>query len=265
MLTRMDQHTIGNPLTLPTSAPAAGGRGQLLLAERDAAATPDEPGRPATTATHGELVYRLVVAVDIANYSKLDALDQSLVQTRLSEVLDRAGQRAGLARGEWYRQLRGDGELAVLPANVDAAWVVAEFTEQLVAALAAVALAHPDEPALRLRIAMHHGTLAAGHFGLAGNAPVVTCRLLDSDNARNALSEDSSAHLVLVVSEQLYQDVVVSRFHGLSPQRFRQTRVSAKDVHYAGYLCTGSPRTPQRPDNRVGALPGNVRNIREAS
>ncbi|HEX6347127.1 hypothetical protein [Umezawaea sp.] len=212
-------------------------------------------------------MYRLVVGVDIEHYSRLDTLDQSLVQTRLSEVLDTAADRAGLDRDQWYRQLRGDGELAVLPADVDAAWVVAEFTERLTAALAELRRANPTEPALRLRLAMHHGTVALAHFGLAGDTPVVTCRLLDSDNARNALTEDPSTDLVLVVSKQLYEDVVTSRFHGLGPDRFRPTVVSAKQVEYEGYLCTGSPRTPERPGRRAGggSGAGNVRRIREAS
>lgn len=75
---------------------------------------------------HGELVYGLVVAVDIENFSRLDTLDQSMVQARLSQVLDLAAARACLDRKKWHRQLRGDGELAVLPPDTDVAWVVAD-------------------------------------------------------------------------------------------------------------------------------------------
>jgi class 3 adenylate cyclase len=244
-------------------------RGQFTVAKDVTAevALPTEHGLPDGARQHGPLVYRLVVGVDIENYSKLDTLDQSLVQTRLSEVLDSAAHRAGLTRDQWYRQPRGDGELAVLPPSVDVAWVVAELTEQLATALAELRRSNPTEPALRLRVAMHHGTVAMGHFGLAGDTPVITCRLLDSDNARNALTDEASADLVLVVSKQLYQDVVASRFHGLAPDRFRPTLVSAKKVDYAGYLCSGTPRAPARPDSRVKSASGagNVRRIREAS
>lgn len=194
------------------------------------------------TAQHGELVYRFVIAVDIENYSKLDALDQSVVQARLSEVLDLAAAKACLDRGSWYRQLRGDGELAVLPADSDAAWVVAGFTNELVEALNDHRRDHPAEPALRLRVAMHYGTLTSGHFGLVGNAPIVTCRLLDAKVVRRALAEETSGDLVLVISERVYHDVVETRFHGLAPKRFRPMRVSAKGKTYTGYLCTGTPR-----------------------
>ncbi|PSL57796.1 hypothetical protein B0I31_1017 [Saccharothrix carnea] len=189
------------------------------------------------TPLHG-LVYRLVVAVDVEGYSKLDALDQSLVQSRLSDVLDVAARKAGLDRDLWYRQVRGDGELAVLPTDADAAWVVAHFTEQLTEALADLRRAGTP---LRMRVAMHCGPLTAGAFGLVGDAPIVTCRLLDAKVVRDALAT-ADDDLVLVISQQLHDDVVRTRFHDLDPSRFRPTRFRVKKQVYSGYLCPGAPR-----------------------
>ncbi|MEU4743641.1 hypothetical protein AB0G02_24690 [Actinosynnema sp. NPDC023658] len=184
------------------------------------------------------LVYRLVVAVDVEGYSKLDALDQSLVQSRLSDVLDAAARNAGLDRGLWYRQVRGDGELAVLPTDADAAWVVAHFTEQLAEALADLRAAGTP---LRMRVAMHCGPLTQGAFGLVGDAPIVTCRLLDAKVVRDALAA-ADDDLVLVISQRLHDDVVRTRFHDLDPTRFRPTRFRVKHQWYSGYVCAGPPR-----------------------
>lgn len=186
---------------------------------------------------HG-LVYRLLVAVDVEGYSKLDALDQSLVQSRLSDVLDVAARNAGLDRDLWYRQMRGDGELAVLPTDADAAWVVAHFTGRLAEALADLRAAGTP---LRMRVAMHCGPLTAGAFGLVGDAPIVTCRLLDAKVVRDALAT-ADGDLVLVISQQLHDDVVRTRFHDLDPTRFRPTRFRVKSQVYSGYLCAGPPR-----------------------
>ncbi|MDQ2588497.1 hypothetical protein CKY47_31995 [Saccharothrix yanglingensis] len=183
------------------------------------------------------LVYRLVVAVDVEGYSKLDALDQSLVQARLSDVLDAAARNAGLDRDLWYRQVRGDGELAVLPADADAAWVVARFTEQLARALADLRAAGTP---LRMRLAMHCGPLTAGAFGLVGDAPIVACRLLDAKVVREELAT-SDDDLVLVISDRLFADVVRTRFHDLDPTRFRPARFRVKSTRYSGYLCTVAP------------------------
>jgi class 3 adenylate cyclase len=189
------------------------------------------------------LVYRLVVAVDVEGYSKLDALNQSQVQLRLNEALERAARDSGLDRSQWYRQMRGDGELAVLPADVDAAKVVAEFTEQLAAALQD--LRRVGTP-LRMRVAMHCGPLTAGVFGLVGDAPIVTCRLLDAKVVRNALAASGEHDLVLVISQQLFEDIVRTRFYGLDPARFRPTRFRTKQQWYSGYLCVGAVRSVPR-------------------
>jgi class 3 adenylate cyclase len=185
----------------------------------------------------GELVYGLVIAVDIENFSRLDTLAQSSVQARLSRVLDMAASRACLERTKWHRQLRGDGELAVLPPDTDVAWVVADFPHQI-----GEELKDGGHPRLRLRMAMHYGTLTAGDFGPVGDAPIVACRLLDARSTRRVLAAEPDSDVVLVVSQRLFEDVVTTRFHGLCPERFRQMKVSAKKSTYTGYLCVGSPR-----------------------
>jgi hypothetical protein len=185
---------------------------------------------------HGELIYGLIVALDIENFSRLDTLDQSIVQARLRQVLDVAATQSCLDRTKWHLQPRGDGELAVLPPDTDVAWVVANFTHHIAEALKAY-----GPPRLRLRISMHHGTLAAGEFGPAGDAPIVACRLLDARTTRRTLAT-ANGDVVVVVSQRLYRDVICTRFHGLQPDWFRPMRVSSKGTTYLGYICVGSPR-----------------------
>src|SRR5436190_17446805 len=201
-------------------------------------------GRP-TVIPIGELVYGLVIAVDIQSFSRLDTLDQSLAQEQLRDVLDLAAQKSGLDRESWYRQPRGDGELAVLPSDTDVAWVVARFTDQLVDALRGLRSgADRSDLTLRLRVSMHYGTLTAGHFGPVGDAPIVASRLLDSPMVRRTLSTETAVDLVLVISERLYHDVVRTRFHGLAADRFRPMRMSLTGVPYVGHVCAGTPLTP---------------------
>jgi hypothetical protein len=184
------------------------------------------------------LAYRLLVGVDLEGYSRLHALEQSLVQARLGRVMDDAAAGSGLDRGRWFRQPKGDGELSVLPADVDAASVLGGYPGHLGTALADL---RRDGVPLRLRVAMHCGAVTTGRFGLVGDAPIVTCRLLDASSVRRALRE-SADDLVLVISKSLYEDVVCTRFHGLDPARFRRTRFSTKGKAYTGYLSTGVPR-----------------------
>jgi hypothetical protein len=186
----------------------------------------------------GELVYGLVVAVDITGFSALGVLEQSASQTLLGELLDDAASAVGVDR--WRcRQPRGDGELAVLPADTDVASIVGDWTHHLVGALRSANSAHPR---MRIRVAMHHGPLTAGRFGPVGEGPIVASRLLDAQPTRAALATDPSSDLVLVVSRQLYLDVVVTGFRGIAADRFRPMSARIKGRNYTGFLCLGTPR-----------------------
>jgi hypothetical protein len=192
---------------------------------------------------HGNLFYGLLVGVDIENFTKLDTLGQSLAQTALSEALDLAAHRALLDRGAWVCQPRGDGELAILPAGTDVAWVISEFAARVIEALAELRDSAPTSPPIRLRMAMHHGPLTTGRFGAVGHAPIATCRLLDAPVVRRVLAAETSCSMVLVVSERLYEEVVRTRFYGLAPERFQRIRVAAKGTSYTAYVCTETPVT----------------------
>jgi hypothetical protein len=185
----------------------------------------------------GQLVYGFVVAVDVEGFSRMGILDQTAVLLRLEEVLDRASERAGLVRAEWLRQPRGDGELAVLPADSDVSRVVADFSHEVVEELR-----RGSRPRLRLRISMHHGALTAGVFGPIGDALIIACRLLDAESARETLARHPGEDVVVVVSQRLYEDVVATRFRGLRPDRFRPLTERVKGRTYCGYVCVGSPK-----------------------
>jgi hypothetical protein len=194
---------------------------------------------------HGSLVYGLTVGVDIENFTKLDILGQSLAQRTLSKVLDLAAHRAVLDRENWHCQPRGDGELAILPADTDVAWVVSEFAARVPEVLAELQEIHPAAPRIRLRMAMHHGPLMTGSFGPVGDAPIATCHLLDAPAVRRILAAETSCSVLLVVSEKIYEEVVRSRFYGLTPERFQRIRISVKRSSYTAYVCTKTPVASQ--------------------
>jgi len=187
------------------------------------------------------LVYRLLVAVDIQGYSKRDAREQLLAQQDLSDLLDEAAAGAGLNRSTWGKQVGGDGELALLPGGTDLAAVVGDFPLLLAAGLRALNRERSGRPRLRVRLAVHHGTLTAGPFGPAGDAPVVVQRLLDAAPLRRLLHDDPDRDLAYAVSASLYEDVVRSGFPRLEPRDFRAVRITAKGTDYRGHIHVGDP------------------------
>lgn len=182
------------------------------------------------------LIYRLLLAVDVEKYSTRDAREQLRAQTDLRHILSLAAQNVGLDSNLWYEQVSGDGELAVLPEDVDVSLVVGDFTRQLETILGEFNQERSGGRRLRLRIALHHGTLTPGPFGPAGDAPIVVSRLLNAKPLRRVLADQQHRDVALIVSSTLFQDVVRTGFCSLDPGDFQPVRVNAKGVLYHGFV-----------------------------
>jgi class 3 adenylate cyclase len=187
-----------------------------------------------TDRTCDRLAYHYLAAVDIEGFSSLSALEQVQMQADLDRVLDTAANRACLNRELWQLEMRGDGELAVLPAETDGPAMIADYPRELAGALAE--LNRGRQLRLRLRVAMHHGTVVRGCFGPVGQGPIVVSRLLDSAELHSYLAEHTRLDLALIVSESLYHDVIETRFRGLEPAEFAHAHISAKGVSYPAYI-----------------------------
>ncbi|MEV5573734.1 hypothetical protein AB0L06_27145 [Spirillospora sp. NPDC052269] len=201
------------------------------------------------------LVYRLLLAVDIQGYSRLDARRQLAAQHDLADVLDKAAAAAGLSRSDWTEQVGGDGELALLPAGTAPAVVAGDLVIGFESALREVNTARDGAGPLdsergggrlRVRLALHHGTLTPGPFGPAGDAPVVVQRLLDSTPLRRLL-DDPRRDLAVVVSDAMFDDVVRSGFCALPQSAFEAVRITAKGAVFHGHLLTRPPEPRVRP------------------
>ena len=188
----------------------------------------------------GQLGYRLILAVDVEGYSTRSARDQLQAQRDLVDVLDAAAAGSGLDRRRWHRQVTGDGELAVLPGHADVARAVGLFPGWLRGMLTDLNAACRPGPRLRVRLALHHGTLIAGPFGPAGDAPIVASRLLDARPLRQFLARHPGDDLALAVSGSLFRDVVRTGFCRLDPAAFDPMRITAKGITYHGYLHHGT-------------------------
>ncbi|WP_018657821.1 hypothetical protein [Actinomadura flavalba] len=192
------------------------------------------------------LLYRLMLAVDIQGYSKRSTRDQLSAQRQLCAALDTAARAAGTDRALWDKQVGGDGELATLPEGVDPAPVAGDFVLALEEELGALNTGVGTP--LRVRVALHHGTLTAGPFGPAGDAPIVVQRLLDAAPLRALLRDDPARDVAYVVSDSLFDDVVRTGFCALSPAEFTPVRVQAKGAVFRGHIRTGSlDGAPGRP------------------
>jgi hypothetical protein len=208
----------------------------------------------------------LCLSVDVQGYSSHDDFRQSTIQDDLIAVLERAAGRAGLDRGRWIRQAKGDEELALIPAGDRPDRVVGEFCLELDAALRRHNSARTGGPRLRLRLAMDEGMVSQARNGFAGRTVVAVSRLVSSAVSREALRRHPEADLVIVLSDRVYADWVCSGRSTVRADLFRQVVVTEKEYTAVAWLwlpAAGRPSTAA-PEAATGPAPAPSRYPRRA-
>ncbi|GGP34760.1 hypothetical protein [Saccharothrix coeruleofusca] len=190
---------------------------------------------------------RVLISVDAEAYSARNDRQQLHMQHALLDVLEVAAAQAGFDRTRWDVQHAGDSELAVLPADTSERQVVDDFTGSLAHALGAHNDEHPDEPRLRLRMAVHQGLVCPSVAGYAGQGVVTVSRMVDSRPARRALLACPAADVVLALSPSLFVEVVGQGHTRLSWSDFREATIRNKSfvgtawLHVPGHDLGGLP------------------------
>ncbi|MGW2178035.1 hypothetical protein ACWCXX_08075 [Streptomyces sp. NPDC001732] len=188
--------------------------------------------------------YRALFAVDAKDFTGLAAVQHGPVSRLIPELVDQALERAGLHAlrdSKHFPANTGDGVVfgfdpALLPFVL---WpflgvlddVLGTYNKQSVG------------PRIRLRASVHVGPLPdADGNGTARND---THRLLDSRPVKAILAAASEqvTHLAAVVSQRVYEDVVLGGYTGLHPDRCVEVpaTVDGKDFAQRAWLYVPSP------------------------
>lgn len=183
---------------------------------------------------------RLLVCVDMERYSRRSNLQQFEAQKEFRDLLHGAASAVGLDRMTWSTQQAGDGELAILPRDVPESQVIGRFVPELNRRLRAYNVSRVDAARIRLRIAVHQGLVHLdGANGFPGTAVVFVCRLCDAAPVKRALAAFPDAGVALVVSTEIFRDVVSEYPEEMRPERFQLVRVShaEKDFEESAWVC----------------------------
>jgi hypothetical protein len=199
---------------------------------------------------------RLMLSVDVVGYGRRDDREHADVQRALLMVLNDAAHAVGLDRLDWTRQGAGDGELAILPDEVSEPVMVDDFVTELHAALRFYNHGRMPEFRMRLRLAVHFGAAIKADNGYAGQGVVLVSRLVDSGPPRLALEQDDDALLAVMLSDEVYQGVVVQRHTKLTDRDFREVAVANKETRVRAWLrVPGSDLAGLRLEEPGGAQP----------
>lgn len=192
--------------------------------------------------------YRALFAVDAKDFTGLPAVQHGPVSQLIPELVDQALERAGLAAlrdAKRFPANTGDGIVFGFdPAHLP--FVLSPFLRVLDDLLGAYNQ-NPTGPRIRLRASVHVGPLPDDGVAGDGNGTARndTHRLLDSRPVK-AMLADGSEHttpLAAVISQRVYEDVILGGYTALHPDRCLEVPASVPGKSFAqqAWLYVPSP------------------------
>jgi len=180
----------------------------------------------------------VVLSIDAQGYGRAHDPGQISIQNELLDVLAAAAAAAGLDRRTWHRQGKGDEELALITADGPGTEtrVVDDFVRELATVLFRLNCERPAERRFRLRMAVDHGLARPAPNGFAGRPVVVVSRLVGCRPLRQALAAAPDANLAVILSRQVYTDLVLGGHTTLRPADFRRVSVREKELDDQAWL-----------------------------
>jgi class 3 adenylate cyclase len=173
-------------------------------------------------------VHCAMLAVDIAAFSGRDPETQRHLHAGLYQIVRGACDAAGMPWRICHHEDRGDGILLVAPAGVSP-----ELLDSVAAHLRAGLRLHNKLASagarIRLRVALHAGYVRRGHDGVQGRDVIHLFRLLDAPQlkARLAAGRDE---LAVIVSDDLYNDVIRHGPSLIDPSRYQRVTIRTKET-----------------------------------
>lgn len=178
-----------------------------------------------------------LLVVDIAEFGDpaRDDPARMRLRERLYALLDAALHGSGIGTAGAYMEDRGDGAIIVMP--YDAAFT-AGF-EPMIARIRAGLYRHNrtsgDATRLRLRMAAHAGEIGTDPHGLVGTAVNQVFRMLDAGPLRRVMRVPET-YLALLVSDQVFDDVVSGGEGASVPEDYAPVRVQVKETRMRAWL-----------------------------
>ncbi|MCX4742473.1 hypothetical protein [Streptomyces antibioticus] len=183
---------------------------------------------------------RLCLVVDVERYSGRSYDAQAKVQDGVALALDQACANAGLRWRDCERQDRGDGQLLLLPPEIDEDRAVPGLILGLRDMLPLLNARVPEEHMIRLRVALAQGAVRPAKLGFVAWSVELASRLLDSAPLRKELAVAQGSDMALIVPDDLYHDVFERGAGGLPPDALRKVRVEIKAKKFAADAWLGA-------------------------
>jgi hypothetical protein len=179
-----------------------------------------------------------IMAVDIESSTARSNSAQAQLRGVMYELFEEALQVSGIAKRHRDALIdRGDGILALIrPVDqVPKALLLNSVIPTLSKLLTAHGSRYPDNQ-FRLRAVVHAGEVHYDRRGCFGEALDITFRLLDAAEVKRKLRQ-TTASLVLVVSDDIYHSVIRQGYPGIDETSFEPlVHVRIADQQHLGWI-----------------------------
>ncbi|WP_394616325.1 hypothetical protein JNUCC0626_42755 [Lentzea sp. JNUCC 0626] len=176
-----------------------------------------------------------LLAVDVASSGQWDSEQFVRLRATLFRALRISFDDSGIPWRACRTNDRGDGMVVVVPQRFPAHRLAYPLLDRLSAQLR-----HHNRDSrspLRVRAALHVGTVHIDRYGATGYSKVLLSRLLESAPVRGALANAPEAcPVAAIVSNAFYDDVVRNGHPGIERERYAAVDVDVKESRVCGWL-----------------------------
>jgi len=178
-----------------------------------------------------------MLAVDIAEFTRPDRDDeiQLHLRTCLYGLLREALGRCGMPWDSGQHEDRGDGAVVIFPPDLAAQPIIDAFPDRLRCQIGRHNRFSCEPVRMQLRVAVHVGPVYRDEHGFAGDDVTYLCRMLDAQPLRRALS-DSRAELAFIISDYVYEKLVLRRQSLADRRSFRRVKTQVKRTSVRGWI-----------------------------
>jgi hypothetical protein len=188
-----------------------------------------------------------IFVCDIAASGDPDRVDyvQRYLREELYKSLSWAFDEAGTPFDVCYCEDRGDGAIVIPPACVGIDIILSSVVPKLDAALRRQHELASPLARIRLRAGVHAGEIHPDDHGIAGTALNHAFRILDAPEFKRVV-DDHTARLSIIVSSQVYDDVVRHAMGSIDPTVYQPIELRWKETETTGWvrLLGGTAQSP---------------------
>jgi hypothetical protein len=190
--------------------------------------------------------FHAIVVVDIESFGPRTNPFQASLRRAMYDVVREACAETGISWESLVVLDRGDGVILLVPPATSVVTIAGSFVRALDAVLKEKAAMFSDAHRMRFRVALHQGLCQRDDNGWVGEAINTTCRLIDAQPLRDVLKAAPEAHMALIVSDEIYQNVISHEYRLIDAASFAPVVLSIKELagEKAWISVPGRPHPP---------------------